>query len=67
MKKYYNKLKKHFMHHAHKAIKQKASPHSIALGFAIGSFIAIFPTFFLGLLIIFGLMIFYWWQSGFAV
>ncbi len=59
MKKYYHKFRKHITHHAHKAIKQKSTPHSIALSFAIGTFIAVFPTFFLGLFIVFGLMIFY--------
>ena len=48
-----NKIKKHL----EEVIKIKTSPHSIALGFAIGTFIAISPTFglgiFIGLFIIF--------------
>ena len=59
MRRYYHRVKHHIRKPIHKAIKQKSSPHSIAIGFAIGSFIAIFPTFFLGLVIIFLLMLFY--------
>ena len=35
-----NKLKEHFL----EVIRTKTSPHNIALGFAIGSFISILPT-----------------------
>lgn len=41
------KIKKHFK----EVIKIKKSPHSVALGFAIGTFIAILPTFGFGILI----------------
>jgi len=41
------KLKNHFI----EVLKIKKTPQSIALGFAIGTFIAILPTFGLGLLI----------------
>lgn len=40
MRKTTQKLKKYF----HDVIKIKTSPHSIAFGFALGSFIAILPT-----------------------
>jgi uncharacterized protein len=50
--KFREKIKKHF----EEVIKLKTSPHSIALGFAIGTFVAIFPTpgfsVWLGLLIV---------------
>jgi len=59
MKSYYQKVRHHFRKPIHKAIKQKATPHSIAIGFAIGTFIAIFPTFFLGLVIVLLIMLFY--------
>lgn len=49
------KLIKKIKHHFTEVIKLKKSPHSIALGFAIGTFIAIFPT--LGLSIILALII----------
>ncbi|MBU2634628.1 MAG: DUF2062 domain-containing protein [Nanoarchaeota archaeon] len=52
LKKIRKKIKKHFI----EVIKIKKSPHSMALGFAIGTFIAIFPTwgltFLLGLIVI---------------
>jgi uncharacterized protein len=52
IKKWKNKIKVHF----EDVIKLKTSPRAIALGFAIGSFIAILPTFglgvFIGLLVI---------------
>jgi uncharacterized protein len=38
-------------HHFHEVLKIKKSPHSIAMGFAIGTFIAILPTFGLGLIL----------------
>lgn len=50
-KKYKQKIKKHL----EEVIKIKESPNSIALGFAIGTAIAILPTFGLGILI--GLLI----------
>jgi len=46
-KKILKKIKNHFI----EVIKVKKSPHSIALGFAIGTFIAIFPTLGLSLLL----------------
>lgn len=46
-KNYKEKLKKHFIEVA----KIKKSPHSIAMGFAIGTLIAILPTFGLGIFI----------------
>ncbi|MCA9497503.1 MAG: DUF2062 domain-containing protein, partial [Nanoarchaeota archaeon] len=39
---FYLKLKNHFL----EILKLKTSPHEIALGFAIGTFIEILPTFF---------------------
>jgi uncharacterized protein len=51
LKKYKEKIK----HHFHEVIRTKKSPHSIALGFAIGTFIGILPT--PGLNILFGLII----------
>jgi len=40
MNEFIKKIRKHFMN----VVKIEKSPHSIALGFAIGTFIAIFPT-----------------------
>ena len=40
MKKITNLMK----HHFHEVIKLKTTPHSIALGFAIGTFISVLPT-----------------------
>lgn len=40
MRKFIKKVETHFM----EVIKIEKTPHSIALGFAIGTFIAIFPT-----------------------
>ncbi|MFC1733264.1 DUF2062 domain-containing protein [candidate division KSB1 bacterium] len=37
-------LKKGLKHHWHEIIKTKTSPHSIAIGFAIGTFISTLPT-----------------------
>ena len=45
------KLKEKIKHHFQEVMKVKTSPHSIALGFAIGTLIAILPTFGLGILI----------------
>lgn len=59
MRKHFNNIKKHITKHYDKAIKQKATPHSIAIGFSIGTFIAIFPTFGLGLLVVLFIMLFY--------
>ncbi|MBU0979625.1 MAG: DUF2062 domain-containing protein [Nanoarchaeota archaeon] len=47
MKKIIERLKWHF----HEVLKTKKSAHSIALGFAIGTFIAVLPTFGFGLLV----------------
>ena len=47
IKKLLRKIKKHF----NEVLKLKTTPHEIALGFAIGAFIAIFPTFGLAPLI----------------
>lgn len=51
VKKSFKRLKNHFR----KIIKIKKSPHSIALGFAIGTFISILPT--PGLNILIGLLV----------
>ena len=52
VKKWIKKIKNHF----NEIIKTKTTPHSIALGFAIGTFLCIFPTpgfsFLLGLLVV---------------
>ncbi|MBU0535600.1 MAG: DUF2062 domain-containing protein [Nanoarchaeota archaeon] len=37
-------LKKGIKHHFHEVIKTKTDPHSIAIGFAIGTFISTLPT-----------------------
>ncbi|MBU1199541.1 MAG: DUF2062 domain-containing protein [Nanoarchaeota archaeon] len=47
----YKKLKDKIKHHFQEVMHVKTSPNSIALGFAIGAFIAILPTFGFGLLI----------------
>jgi uncharacterized protein len=47
MKKVIYKLKKHF----HEVISIKKTPKAIAQGFALGTFLAILPTFGLGILI----------------
>ena len=47
----FRKIKNKFKHHFHEVIRVKKSPHSIALGFSIGTLIAILPTFGLGALI----------------
>lgn len=47
LKKIKNKLKKHF----EEVIKVKETPHEIAMGFAIGTAIAVLPTFGLGIFI----------------
>lgn len=59
MRSYYHRIRHHIRKPVHKAIKQKSSPHSIAIGFAIGTFIAIFPTFGLGFIIVLLIMLFY--------
>lgn len=46
-----NNLIGRIKNHFREVIKIKKSPHSIALGFALGTFIAILPTFGLGLII----------------
>ena len=53
IKNYREKLKKHFK----EIIEIKDSPKSIALGFAIGTAIAVFPTFGLGALIGLGIIL----------
>lgn len=49
-------LKKKIKEHFHEVLRTKKSPHSIALGFAIGSFIALLPIpaidFFIGFALI---------------
>jgi uncharacterized protein (DUF2062 family) len=42
------KLRKFILSSIRKLLSLRASPHQIALGFAIGVFIGIFPTFGLG-------------------
>jgi len=49
------KYKEKLAHHFAEVLKSKTSPHSIALGFAIGTFISVLPT--PGLNIIIGLLI----------
>lgn len=46
-----NKIKNKIKHHFSEVSKIKTSPESIALGFAVGTFIAILPTFGLGIFI----------------
>jgi len=53
MKKLKEKIKKHL----NDVIRIKKSPESIAIGFALGTFIAILPTFGLGLLIGLGVIL----------
>ena len=50
IKRYYKKVKEHF----NEVLKIKKTPHSIALGFSLGTLIAILPTFGFGIL--FGLV-----------
>jgi len=45
------RLKDKIKQHLKEVIELKTSPHSIATGFALGTFIAIFPTFGLGVFI----------------
>jgi uncharacterized protein len=40
----YKHIKEKIKHHFHEVLKTKTSPHSIALGFSIGTFIALLPT-----------------------
>ena len=47
LREYKRKIEKHF----EEVLRIKTSPHSIALGFAIGTAIAVLPTFGLGVLI----------------
>ncbi len=51
VKRIYHKIKNKIKKHFEEVLRIKTSPHSIALGFAIGSAIALFPTFGLGGLI----------------
>jgi len=53
MKKAWNKLKTHFKG----VLRIKSSPHSIAMGFALGTLIAILPTFGLGIFIGLGIIL----------
>lgn len=46
-------FKEKIMHHFHEALRIKKSPHSIALGFGIGTFIGILPTPGFGVLLAF--------------
>ncbi len=39
-----NGLKEKIMHHFQEVLSAKYTPHSIALGFSLGTFLAIFPT-----------------------
>lgn len=48
MKRTLKKLRIFLTENTHKLLSLRASPHQIALGFAIGVFIGIFPTFGLG-------------------
>lgn len=59
MKRFIKFIKRHVLKHHRRAIKQKSSPHSIAMGFSLGTFVAVFPTFGLGLLVVLAIMIFY--------
>ena len=51
------KIKQHFKN----VIKAKKSPSSIALGFAIGTFIAMLPTFSFGF--VFGIIVLFIWPK----
>jgi hypothetical protein len=53
IKKFFKKIKKHFL----EVMRLKDSPKSIALGFAIGTAIALLPTFGLGALIGLGVIL----------
>jgi uncharacterized protein len=57
MRKTYYKLKERIKNHFHEILRTKKTPNAIAIGFSIGTFIAILPTpgfnILLGLLIIF--------------
>jgi len=50
-KKYFKNIAEKTKKHLNEVIKIKKEPHSIASGFAIGTFIAILPTFGFGILI----------------
>ena len=51
------KLKNKIKQHLKKVIELKTSPHSIAMGFALGTLVAILPTFGLGIFIGLGLLL----------
>lgn len=51
------KLKDKIKQHLKEVIELKTSPHSIAMGFALGTLIAILPTFGLGIFIGLGLLL----------
>ncbi len=61
--KIYKKIEKHFQ----EILKIKTTPREIAFGFAIGNFIAILPTFGLGLLIGLGIFLIYKKMSKIAM
>jgi uncharacterized protein len=48
-KRYYEKVKNHFL----EVLKVKTSPHEIALGFAVGTFVSVLPTPGLSILLAF--------------
>lgn len=57
IKNIYNKSLVKLKNHFKKIISFKKSPHAIALGFSVGSFISLFPTFGLAYFIGLGLLI----------
>ena len=44
MKKIKTKIREKISHHFQEVLKAKNTPHSIAFGFSLGTFLAIFPT-----------------------
>ena len=51
------KLLERLKHHLEEVLELKRSPHSIAMGFALGTLIAILPTFGLGVFLGLGLLL----------
>ena len=51
------KIKNKIIQHLKEVIELKTSPHSIAMGFALGTLIALLPTFGLGIFIGLGLLL----------